>query len=174
MRFHRSFLLSLHVWLLFIANPSGLHPERVAPANFQLAFAPYSQFREGYDQLPVHVAGIRGGGPNEDDRFKVVATRLKNETAKAVTAVRLSWYLFDASDRDSCVDRGFTALAKVDLKPNAEDDFAIFVVKVNEIPWFKMHEVGTNLLLEVAVTEVQYDDGGSWSVTGLPRKLVTK
>lgn len=154
---------------LSIPNPVRTHPNSFT--HWRLGFRPYSQFRVGYDSLPVHVIGVRGGGPKPEDRFKVEAIILKNQTAKRVNAVRLTWYLFNTVDLNVALDSRQGDSAKVNLRPMDRGDFEIFVVYANEIPLFKTMGSNDDLVLEVAVTEVQYDDGSVWQAKGLPQNI---
>ena len=154
---------------LSLRNLTGTQPNTTP--NWRFAFSPYSQLRAGYESLPVQVIGVRGGGPKPDDKFKVDATRLKNQTAKTVNAIRLTWYLFNAADLNVALDSQQGDSARVTLKPMDRGDFEVFVVYVNEIPLVKTMGLNDDLRLEVAVTEVQYDDGSVWQAKDLPQNI---
>src|SRR5258705_13440297 len=105
MRLLVAILLLTFVGFPSLSNSNPEYLEASMPLSyFGVAFAPYNQFRLDYDLLPVQVVGMRGGGPKEEDKFKVEATRLQNQTAKAITGVRLTWYLFSAADLDVALD----------------------------------------------------------------------
>ncbi len=172
MKFLISILLITSFGFSSLSTPIRKHTEPSSPPSyFGVAVAPYNQFRADYDLLPVQVVGIRGGGPKEEDKFKIEATRLKNQTAKTINGLRLTWFLFSAADLNVALDSRQTNITKIDLKPFEKVDSLIFVVYINQIPLFKTTWPGNDFLLEVAVNEVLYDDGSSWQATDLPREL---
>jgi hypothetical protein len=173
MKFILRILALAIVGLAPVPNPNTVRsaPPARPMSYWRLALAPYSQFRVDYDLLPVQVVGIRGGGPRPEDSFKVEATRLKNQTAKTIKSVRVTWYLFNAGDLNVALDSRQTDIVKLELKPFELADFEVFVVYANEIPLFKASDKAEDFRLEVAVTEVHYDDGSIWQVTDLPKKL---
>jgi hypothetical protein len=135
-----------------------------------LSLTPYNPKRVGSGSLPVLLAGIGGGklGPNE--KFEIFASLLKNETSKNVKAVRFGYYIFKSDNLDDAVDSGQTALILVDLSALERRRVRIHVVDVDDIPSLE-YKQGEEFHLEVAVTEVHYDDGSIWEATDLPQKL---
>jgi hypothetical protein len=131
------------------------------------AFTRYSDQREGYESLPVRVAGVRGGKLGPEEKTKIEVSALENRSTKPITAAKFSWYLFNMNDLDKVVQTGQTALTNVDLMPKERRRFDIFILYLEDIPLLRDENPMENFILEVAVTEVHYQDGSMWEATGL-------
>jgi len=136
----------------------------------EISYTPYHPFRLGYESLPVKVVGVGGGrlGPNE--RFRIFASCLKNATAKSVTAVKFSYFVFGAKGLGEVLEKGDTALIAIDLRALETRKVEIQVVYTDEILLFR-NKPGEKYRIELAVTEVHYDDGSTWQGTDLPQKF---
>jgi hypothetical protein len=97
-------------------------------------------------------------------------TRLNNRLPKAVTAVKFNWYLFAIKDLDKVVETEQTPLVNVYLAPHEKQDLKIFIVNVEDIPILEDMNLAEQFQLEVAVTEIHYEDGTVWEAKDLPAK----
>jgi hypothetical protein len=172
----KSLILKLALAVLswgLIAWPTAITEaqDTTMPPGWGLAVAPYNSYRVEYESLPVQVLGIRAGGPNPTDKFKLQVTVLKNQTQKSIKAIKLSWFVFNSKDLDVVLDSQQTGVIELSLLPLQQARFEIFVAYMNQIPSIRDLGSRERLKLEVAVTQVYYSDGSVWQATDLPRKL---
>ena len=139
--------------------------------NWGASFGRYNTARAGYSSLPVQVISAPGGklGPNE--KFRIYVTKLKNNTSKALSAVKFSWYLFGSYDLNKLVDTGQTSSFEVSMKPRAELESEFLVTNLEDIPILRDKNPTGTYHLEVAVSEVRYEDGSVWLAKDLPGHL---
>jgi len=136
----------------------------------RLSLTMYLEWRLGYQSLPVRVVGAGGGKLGANEPFKILATALKNATAKNVTAVKVSYFIFKTRDLAEVMDKGETALIQIDLHANETRRVWIHVHNFEDSPLFK-NTSGDEYRIEVAVTEVHYIDGTIWRGTELPQQI---
>ena len=143
-----------------------------APApHWRLAFLRYHERRIGYDSLPIQVVNVSGGKLGPAEKFKILVSGLKNRLPQAVKAVKFNWYLFNIKDMNEGVETGQTPLVEVNLAPYEKREFKIFIVYLEDIPLLRNKTLDEEFRLEVAVTEIQYEDVTLWQATDLPAKL---
>jgi hypothetical protein len=136
----------------------------------RLSLTMYLEWRLGYQSLPVRVEGAGGGKLGANEPFKVFATALKNTTARNVSAVKLGYFIFKTRELTEVLDKAETALIQIDLHANETRKVMIHVFNFEDSPLFKNNS-GDEYRIEVAVTEVHYDDGTIWRGTELPQKI---
>jgi hypothetical protein len=139
--------------------------------NWGLSFGRYNTSRAGYSALPIQVMNVPGGkrGPNE--KFKIWVTRVKNNSSKAISAVKFNWYLFDSNDLNRLVQTEQTSLFQLHLNPQAETEVEILITNLEDIPILRDQNPTGIFHLEVAATEAHYEDGSVWLASDLPGKL---
>jgi hypothetical protein len=135
------------------------------------SFTRYTQWRFGYDSLPVEVVNVSGGKLGPTEKFKILVTRLNNRLPKAVVAVKFNWYLFRIKNLDKVVETEQTPLVNIDLAANENRDLKIFILNVEDIPLLEDMNLDEQYQLEIAVTEVHYGDGTVWEAKDLPAKI---
>ncbi|HYG82426.1 MAG TPA: hypothetical protein VD861_18665, partial [Pyrinomonadaceae bacterium] len=81
------------------------------------------------------------------------------------------WYIFNAKDLNEVVTTEQTALVEVNLAPHEQRDFDILIVNLDDIPLLRDENPGEEFRLEVAATEVHYDDGSVWEGKNLPERM---
>jgi len=163
-------LVTVALCISFLSQSIAQTPQ--SPKRFsRLALTPYNPKRIAYESLPVRVIGVGGGklGPNE--KFEIFASRLKNEGSKSVKATRFSYYIFKSDNLDDAIYTGQTGLIALDLPAFEQRKVGIHVVVVDDIPSLE-YKQGEEFRLEIAVTEVHYDDGSIWQAKDLPQKLI--
>jgi hypothetical protein len=141
------------------------------PFNYaRLSIRFYPESRLGYEALPVRVVGAGGGKLGAKEPFKVIAAAVRNATRKNVTAVKFSYFIFRTSDLGEVVEKGETALIPIDLLAKESRKVKTDVLNFENSPLFK-DKSEDQYRIEVAVTEVHYDDGSIWRGTDLPQKM---
>ena len=139
--------------------------------NWGLSFGRYNTSRAGYEELQVQVISAPGGKLGPTEKFKIYVSRIKSNTSKAISAVRFNWYLFDSYDLNRLVQTAKTPLYELSMNPREEVVVELFVTNVEDIPILRdSNPIGT-FHLEVAATEVHYEDGSVWLAKDLPGSL---
>lgn len=139
--------------------------------NWGISYGRYNTSRVCYEALPVQVISVPGGKSGPTEKFRIYVSRLKNNTSKAISAVRFNWYLFDSYDLNKLVQTAKTPLYELSMNPRAEVVVDLFVTNVEDIPILRdTNPIGT-FHLEVAATEVHYEDGSVWLAKDLPGSL---
>ena len=170
---HLSFLALLTVFAFSATITRAQDAQRISPPrNWGLAYTLYSQFREGYDSLPVTITRLSGGKLSPHEKFKIWVSRLENRSTKAVTHAEFTWYLFDDNDLDKAVDSAKTGLVELALAPNEKRDCEILVLHIEDIPLLRDKNPLGTFRLEVGLTKITYSDGSTWEATGTPGKFV--
>jgi hypothetical protein len=146
-------------------------PDQPLARNWRLAFLRYHHWRAGYESLPLQVVNVSGGKLGPCEKSEIMVSALENRSPKAVKAVKFNWYLFNVKDLDKVVATEQTALTEVNLAPHERRDFHILVVYLEDIPLLRDENPDEEFRLEVAATEVQYDDGSVWEGKDLPEKM---
>jgi hypothetical protein len=116
------------------------------------------------------VLGAGGGKLAPNAKFKIQVSMLKNGTQKNIKAVKISCFIFGSNDRDKVVETRQTSLIPVDLLAFETRKVEVLVGYVDDIPLLR-YVPGKEFHLELAVTEVHYDDGTIWQAVDLPQKL---
>jgi hypothetical protein len=173
MRVLQSGLIVIVAWLASSLSPQIIaqNPDPQTPTRFSLrTLAPYLPSRIGYESLPVQIGGAGGGklGPNE--KFKILVSLLKNRTGKNIKAVKFSCFIYKFNDWDNVLENRQSSLIPVELFALEQRKVDILVGYVDEIPLLS-YKPGEEFHMEIAVTEVYYDDGSVWQAIDLPQKL---
>ena len=173
----------LSLTLLAIASLSLISTRRITsqtssssePAiqarNWGLSFGRYDMSRAGCSELPVQVISVPGGKLGPTEKFKIYVSRVKNTTSKAISAVRFNWYLFDSYNLNKLVQTAKTPLYELSMNPHAEVVVEVFITNVEDIPILRDSNPAGTFHLEVAATEVHYEDGSVWLAKDLPGSL---
>lgn len=141
------------------------------PCHYSLrTFAPYHS-RLGFESLPIRITSGGGGklGPNE--KFKLHVSGIKNDGDKTVTAVKITFFIFKFDSQDELVESTETAQIPVELMAGELKRVDLLVGYVDDIPLLCNYS-GQPFMLEMAITEAQYDDGSVWRATDLPQKQI--
>jgi hypothetical protein len=166
---------SIPVVLLFVVAFTSSFPIATAQItgkrNWTLSFGIYNPSRSNARDLPVQVFGFAGGklGPNEKTKFLV--TKLKNNTNKRVKGIRFTWFVFDAFNLDEMIQSGQTGRVDHEFEANTLRNVEIHVFDLEDIPLFRDGNPQGAFHLEVAATEVFYEDGSSWTAESMPGKV---
>jgi hypothetical protein len=140
------------------------------PTRFSLrTLAPYNSYRIGYETLPVRILGGGGGKLGLREKFRLHVSMIGNYTPKKVVAVKFTFFVFKFSDWDELVGVQQTDLMPLELSGFERKQFYLVVGYVDDIPLLA-YKPGVEFHMEMAVTEVHYDDGYIWQATDLPQK----
>ena len=142
--------------------------QAIQARNWGLSFGRYNTSRAGYGELPVQVISVPGGKLGPTEKFKIYVSKLKNNSAKAISAVRFNWYLFDSYDLNKLMQTAQTPLYELSMNPGAEVEVKVLVTNVEDIPILRDSNPAGTFHLEVAATEVHYEDGSVWMAKDLP------
>lgn len=163
---------------LFTVNAKGILAQTSiagqfeAPSrNWRLAYNRYHRWRVGYNSLLVEVVNVSGVKLSPAEKFKILVSGLNNRLPKAVKAVKFNWYLFNVKDLNKVVENEQTHLVEVNLAPHEKRNVHIFIVNLEDIPLLRDKNPDGEFRLEVAVTEIHYEDGNVWEAKELPAKL---
>jgi len=155
-----------------ITSQTTSSPEPAIQArNWGISFGRYNTSRAGYGELPVQVINVPGGKRGPTEKFRIYVSRLKNNTSKAISAVRFNWYLFDSYDLNKLVQTAKTPSYELSIEPRAEVVVEVLVTNVEDIPILRDSNPLGKFHLEVAATEVHYEDGSVWLAKDLPGSL---
>lgn len=171
-------LTSTALVLLLLSFAFAL-PFRIAAAdtqipskrNWTLSFGIYNTSRSNFGDLPVQVLGFGGGKLRPNEKFRFFVKRIKNNSTKRVTGIKFSWYVFDAFNLNEMLQSGQTARMDHEFEANNLKPVDIHVFDLEDIPLFRDSNPQGAFHLEVAATEVFYEDGTSWTAENMPGKL---
>jgi hypothetical protein len=170
-------ILALAFALTLAASPAlaqkitPCDPTQPLSRNWRLAFLRYHHWRVGYESLPLQVVNVSGGKLGPCEKSTIAVSALANHSPKAIKAVKFNWYLFNVKDLDKAVATEQTAPVEVNLAPHERRDFNILVVYLEDIPLLRDENPDGEFHLEVAATEIQYEDGSVWEAKDLPQKI---
>ena len=163
--------LSLISTSAITSKTSSSSEPAIQARNWGLSFGRYDMSRAGCSELPVQVISVPGGKLGPTEKFKIYVSRVKNTTSKAISAVRFNWYLFDSYDLNKLVQTAKTPLYELSMNPHAEVVVEVLVTNVEDIPILRDSNPAGTFHLEVAATEVHYEDGSVWLAKDLPGSL---
>ena len=160
--------LTFSLLLNWLPSMGGIPQSQAQYSLRTLGF--YDPNRIGYESLPVKILGAGGGKLTPNEKFKIFASGFKNEAHKNIKAVAFSYYIFKSDNLDVAIDNGKTALIALEIPALEQRMVRIHVVNVDDIPSLA-YKPGEEFYLEMAVTDVHYDDGSTWQATELPGKM---
>lgn len=166
------FILTLAGFFALVLNPivAGVSQSQTPSRYSQFAISFYNELRTGYEMPPVKILRLGGGklGPNE--KLKIGVSLLKNKTEKNIKAVKFKTFIFNRKDLNEVLETVHTPLIALDVPAFTQRECEILILYADDIPLLA-YKPGEEFRLEVAVTEVYYDDGSIWEAKKLPGKL---
>jgi len=125
-----------------------------------------------YESQPVKVIGTIS---DPTQGFKVTTVGLKNTSGKVVSAVKLRWYVTSEQSGDSILLQGDTHPLQLGkgLAVGKSEYFDFPVLSFGKVskPLLKAGSLQGVFTIEVAVSEILYEDGSTWE--GDPKNTVT-
>jgi hypothetical protein len=168
------FVLTLALFLTLAAGRShgqvkGTGRVEISSRTLRLDWGQY--VRPGYKSIPVEITGLQSE-PLPEKKYLIRVAELKNRSSKAIRAVKFSWYLFDKKNLNEVLQTEQTALINLGrLAPHKKLAVSIPLLRPDEISYLRQDTATGEFRLEIAVTEIQYDDGSVWEAKNLPGKL---
>lgn len=137
---------------------------QVTKGGFQLpsgswTLTHHSYSRPGYEAMPIVVMGVKGDATKG---LAITVVGLKNQTAKPVDTYKLTWYLYETANPNRILQKGETPFIYPGrLAANEQQAVDIPVVSFINIckPLVKDGSLKGNFAIDVAVTEVRFEDG---------------
>jgi hypothetical protein len=130
------------------------------PGNWSLQHPAIS--RLGLEDAPLQITSVTGdvkkGGT-------ITAVRLRNNSGKAVTTVKFAWYLFRDQERQKILQKGESPVLGVTGFSDGSSKVVNYsIVSFGNIykPLVKDGKLTGDFVLEVAVSEINYEDGSKW------------
>ena len=130
----------------------------------------YNESRTGYEMPPARILRLGGGklGPNE--KLKIGVSLLQNKAEKNIRAVKFKTFIFNRKDINEVLETVQTPLTAIDVPALTQRECDILIFYADDIPLLA-YQAGEEYRLEVAISQVQYDDGTIWEAKHLPGKL---
>ncbi|MGA9995731.1 MAG: hypothetical protein WBP93_09965 [Pyrinomonadaceae bacterium] len=171
----RNLVLFLTFFLIFTASRSvaqSTQGEKSEAEREHWGFSFVQYHRPGSKLIPVEISRLVGE-PLPDKQLSIKVTKLKNHSPKGVTGIKFSWFLFDGKDLNTVILTRQSALIDLSyLSTGEEREVDIPITTPKEIISLRNGEdFKGRFMLEVAVTEVRYDDGSIWEGKDIPAKL---
>lgn len=118
--------------------------------------------RLGLSDAPLQITSVAGeiktGGT-------ITSVRLKNNSGKAVAAVKFTWYLFREQAPQKILQKGESPVLSLKGLSDGGSKFVDYpIVSFGNIyqPLVKDGKLTGDFVLEVAVSEIVYEDGTKW------------
>jgi len=119
---------------------------------------------EGFDSLPVRITGITSQGNKG-----LTNVALRNRSVKAVTAVKIGWYVSTEDGPGTILAKGESPLIALPQALQADESLQLRLSPVSLAkilkPVVKGNTLEGDFSVQVAVTEIVYEDGPTWKFT---------
>jgi hypothetical protein len=148
----------------------GVSQSKTGSKYPRFALSVYSELRTGYEMPPVRILRLGGGKLGPHEKLKIRVSLLQNKTEKNIEAVKFKTFIFNRKDLNEVLETVHTPLIALDVPGFTQRECEILILYADDIPLLAS-ERGEEFRLEVAVTEVYYDDGSIWEAKNLPGKL---
>jgi hypothetical protein len=133
--------------------------ERLPSGDWTVGFHLYQA--AGFDSIPVRVTSVKS------ERNKGLSgVELRNRSAQPVTAVKIGWYVSTEGGPGTILAKGESPLLSLPstLNENESLQFSLPAVSLFKIlnPVVRGNTLGGDFSVQVAVTEIVYEDGSTW------------
>jgi len=118
--------------------------------------------RLGLKDAPLQIISVTGSTKSGGT---ITEVRLKNNSGKATAGVKFNWYLFRDQAPKEILRKGESpVLGLVGLSAGGRKNVTYPIVSFGNIwePLLKDGELNGDFVLEVAVSEITYEDGSKW------------
>jgi hypothetical protein len=145
------------------AQQGGGSAPQLPPGKWSVAIGPY--MNPGYESLPIRVVSvtseIKGG-------LRVSKVGVENRSSQPLTEVRFVWYLSATETPEIILLQGKTQLLELPpgIQSNETREILFPVVSFAKVykPLLKGGTLNGSYRIQIAVSEVRFDDGSSWNV----------
>jgi hypothetical protein len=131
------------------------------PGKWSFSYPPIS--RLGLADAPTKIVSTTANGKNYGTVTKV---GLENLSAKTIAAIKFQWYLFREESPEKVATKGETPVIGVgEFQPKETREIEYPIVSFGKIylPLVKNGKLEGKFIIEVAVSEILYDDGSKWT-----------
>lgn len=140
-------------------NTNAVQGDQLPAGDWTVGFHLYQA--EGFDLIPVRVSGITSQGNKG-----LTHVALRNRVLKPVTAVKIGWYVSTEDGPGTILAKGESPLLALPqtLQANASLQLSLPPVSLARIlrPVVKGNSLRGDFSVQVAVTEIVYEDGLTW------------
>jgi len=159
-----AFFLVTLITLSFVGDTSQgqtqSNADKLPDGDWTFSVNPY--MGPGYAARPVVVTGTVS-----DLTGTATSVMLMNNSSKTVSAVKLEWYLATEQDRGAILQQGQTPLIAPSgsIPPDKYRQIYYPIVNFYKLsrPLVKKNTLEGDFRLDIAVAEVQYEDGSTWT-----------
>lgn len=134
--------------------------DKLPDGNWTFSVNPY--MGPGYASKPVVVTGTVS-----DLSGTATSVMLMNNSSKTVSAVKLEWYFTTEQDRATILQQGQTPLIAPSgsIPPDKYRQIYFPITNFYKLsrPLVKKNALEGDFRLDIAVAEVQYEDGSTWT-----------
>jgi hypothetical protein len=138
---------------------SAVTEDQLPAGDWTVGFHLYQA--EGFDSIPVRVTGITSQG-----NTGLTSVALQNRSLKAVTAVKIGWYVSTEDGPGTILAKGESPLLVLPqtLQANESLQLRLSPVSLAKIlrPVMKRNSLRGDFSIQVTVTEIVYEDGLTW------------
>lgn len=145
----------------YAQNVKDSNKIELPPGKWSFSYPPIS--RLGLADAPTKIVSTTANGKNYGTVNKV---GLVNISSKTITAVKFQWYLFREESPEKVVSKGETPVIGIgEFQPKETRVVEYPIVSFGKIyqPLVKDGKLEGNFVIEVAVSEILYDDGSKWT-----------
>jgi hypothetical protein len=136
--------------------------DQLPPGDWTVGFHLYQA--EGFDSIPVRVTGITSQGNKG-----LTNVALRNRSLKPVTAVKIGWYVSTEDGPGTILAKGESPLLALPQTLQADESLQLRLSPVSLAkilkPVVKGNSLRGDFSVQVAVTEIVYEDGPAWKFT---------
>lgn len=145
------------VLVVTLAATMGHEGERLPSGDWTVGFHLYQA--EGFDSMPVRVTSVKSEGAKG-----LTGVGLRNRSSKSVIAAKLGWYVSTEGGPGTILAKGELPLLHATLHANESMQLSIPPLSLAKIlkPVAKGNTLRGDFGVQVAVTEIVYEDGSRW------------
>ncbi|HEX8145109.1 MAG TPA: hypothetical protein VF553_21265 [Pyrinomonadaceae bacterium] len=164
-------LLALALSLTLTAKRNAAQDEggqrvQTSSRSLKLDWGQYA--RPGHKSIPVEILRFKSE-PLPDRKYLIKVAELRNRSSKAVRALKFSWFLFNKKNLNEVLQTEQTPLFEIGrLRARSKLVVGIAILRPDEISYLKQETATGEFTLEIAVTEIHYEDGSVWEAKNLP------
>lgn len=124
----------------------------------------HSYRAEGFDSIPVRVISV-----TSKRHQGLTNVELRNQSSKPVTAVKIGWYVSSEDGPGTILTKGESPLLSLPATLQADGRLQLSVPPVSLAkilkPVVKGNTLRGDFSVQVAVTEIVYEDGSTWKLS---------
>lgn len=159
-------MLSLLICLALSVNQSlscgGQKSDSLLPkGDWTIGFSPY--LGKDFRTIPIIVKSV----VSDSEKAAITKVLLKNQTSKAVTSVRLTWFLSSQQNPENTLTQGDTPLIALSggIPENSEREIEFPIISLAKAakPLLKDDSLSGDFRIEVVVSHIIFQDDSAWT-----------